>query len=242
MRTQALTEAKALLRACETGVISTISYNLRGYPFGSVSPFISCSEGKLYFYISDIAQHAKNLEKDSRMSLTVFHQAEEGDQNAHGRVTVVGDAVPINGDKAKQALEQYILRFPEAGTYKQAHDFKIWQMDIVRVRYIGGFGKIFWLEQEEWSAPASPWDFEAETGMIAHMNEDHQDAMALILAHHHNVQDDMPTMTGVVTDGFYIRSHDKNYYVPFENVCAKHEDVRMELVRLTNRARKTQAA
>ena len=242
MRTQALTDAKALLRGCETGVISTISHNLRGYPFGSVSPFISCSEGKLYFYISDIAQHAKNLEKDSRMSLTVFHQAEEGDQNAHGRVTVVGDAAPIKGDKAKQILEQYVRRFPEAETYKQAHDFNVWEMDVVRVRYIGGFGKIFWLEQEEWNAPASPWGFEAEKNMIDHMNEDHQDAMSLILAHHHGIQDDAPTMTGIVNDGFYIHSNNKNYYVPFENTCTKHEDVRMALVKLTNRARKAQAA
>jgi putative heme iron utilization protein len=109
----------------------------------------------LYFYISDIAQHAKNLEKDSRMSLTVFHQAQEGDQNAHGRVTLVGDATPLKGDKAAEVLEQYVLRFPEAEGYKKAHDFKVWQMDITRVRFIGGFGKIFWLEQEEWNAPAS---------------------------------------------------------------------------------------
>jgi len=242
MRTQALTDAKALLRACETGVISTISYNLRGYPFGSVSPFISCSEGKLYFYISDIAQHAKNLEKDSRMSLTVFHQAQEGDQNAHGRVTLVGDATPLKGDKAEEVLEQYVLRFPEAESYKKAHDFKVWQMDVIRVRFIGGFGKIFWLEQEEWNAPASPWDFSSEKNMIEHMNDDHQDAMSLILTHHHGIEDEVPLMTGVVTDGFYIRSKDKNYYVPFENVCSKQEDVRMELVRLTNRARKAQAA
>ncbi|WP_421133112.1 HugZ family protein [Alteromonas sp. A079] len=242
MRTQALTEAKALLRACETGVISTISHNLRGYPFGSVSPFISCSEGKLYFYISDIAQHAKNLEKDSRMSLTVFHQAEEGDQNAHGRVTVVGDAAPIKGDKASQILEQYVRRFPEAETYKQAHDFNVWQMDVVRVRYIGGFGKIFWLEPEEWQAPASPWGIEAEKNMIDHMNEDHQDAMSLILGHHHAIQDDTPTMTGIVNDGFYIHSNNKNYYVPFENRCTEQGSARTELVRLTNRARKAQAA
>jgi len=242
MRTEALVDAKNLLRSCEAGVVSTISNNLRGYPFGSVTPFISCSEGKIYFYISDIAQHAKNLTKDSRMSLTVFHEAKSGDQNAHGRVTVVGDAKPVEDtEKAEQLLTQYIRRFPEAESYKQAHDFKIWQMEVVRVRYIGGFGKIFWLEPEEWQAPASVWDFTAETGMVEHMNEDHQDAMALILAQHHSIQDDAPTMTGVVNDGFYMRSGDHNYFVPFKNTCEAQGDVRMELVRLTNQARKAAA-
>lgn len=237
MRPQALIEAKTLLRQSESGVISTISYNLRGYPFGSVSPFISCSEGKVYFYISDIAQHAKNLQKDSRMSLTVFHQAEQGDQNAHARVTVVGDAMSITGEKAEEILEQYVLRYPKAESYKQAHDFRIWQMDIVRVRYIGGFGKIFWLEPEEWLATSSPWDAKAEKYMIEHMNEDHQDAMSLILAQHHDVQDKFPTMSGVITDGFYMQSGSQNYFVPFEKTCNASGDVRTELVKLTRAAR-----
>lgn len=237
MRTEAILEAKRLLRASETGVISTISHNLRGYPFGSVSPFISCSAGKLYFYISDIAQHAKNLLKDGRMSLTVFNRAEKGDQNAHGRVTIVGDAQPIDGEKAEYILEQYVLRYPESDSYKQAHDFRIWQMDVVRVRYIGGFGKIFWLEPEEWQSDASPWNASAEKHMIEHMNEDHQDAMALILAQHHQISDDQPTMSGVVSDGFYMRSGSKNYFVSFENICIAQGDVRTELVKLTRIAR-----
>lgn len=78
--------------------------------------------------------------------------------------------------------------------------------------------------------------------MIDHMNEDHQDAMSLILAHHHAIQDDTPTMTGIVNDGFYIHSNNKNYYVPFENRCIEQGSARTELVRLTNRARKAQAA
>ena len=72
MRSQALTDATLLVRQADVGVISTLSQNLKGYPFGSVSPFISDSQGKVYFFISDIAQHAKNLSKDGKMSFTVF--------------------------------------------------------------------------------------------------------------------------------------------------------------------------
>lgn len=236
-RASALIEARQLLRASHNGVLSTISHNLRGYPFGSVSPFISCSEGKLYFYISNIAQHAKNLQKDSRLSVTVFQEADGGDQNAHARVTVVGDASLIDGEKAAHMLERYVLRYPDAESYKQAHDFHIWQMDIVRVRYIGGFGKIFWLESKEWLTQASPWDVNSEKYMIEHMNDDHQDAMSLILAQHHHISDDNPIMSGIVSDGFYIRSGSRNYYVPFENTCMDSGDVRAQLVKLTRQAR-----
>ena len=237
MRIQALTDARLLVRQSESGVISTLSHTLRGYPFGSVSPFISCSEGKLYFYISDIAQHAKNLRKDSRMSLTVFDQALQGDQNAHGRVTLVGDASPVSGDISVPVLNNYILRFPEAESYQQAHDFNIWQMDIVRVRYIGGFGKIFWLEQDEWLSDAAPWDTAAASHMINHMNEDHQDAMGLILSRHHHIEDNAPVMSGIVTDGFYMQSGGNNYFVAFDNICTQASDVRTELVKLTRLAR-----
>ena len=237
MRSQALTEAKLLVNNTQSAVLSSISHNLRGYPFGSVTPFISCSEGKLYFYISDIAQHAKNLSHDCRMSVTVFQQALEGDQNAHGRVTLVGDAHKLQAEQADLVLQRYLMRFPEAESYKQAHDFHVWQMDIVRVRYIGGFGKIFWLEPEEWQANASPWDFATESRMISHMNEDHVDAMSLILAQHHNINDHQPQMTGIQSQGFYMRSGQRNYYVAFEKVCQSGADVRTELVKLTQQAR-----
>lgn len=242
MRQQAVIDATSLVRQAEVGVISTISQNLRGYPFGSVSPFISCSEGKVYFYISDIAQHAKNLNKDSRMSLTVFRQGEEGDQNAQGRVTLIGDAKPLSDENQEAFLQDYVRRFPESESYKQAHDFKMWEMDIVRVRYIGGFGKIFWIEKDEWQQPECPWTHSEAAGMIQHMNEDHQDAMSLILAQHHGIQDDGPLMSGIVSDGFYIQSKDKSYFVSFNNACAEKQDARKELVALTHAAKSAQAA
>ena len=185
MRTAALAEARLLVRHSTVGVVSTLSKNLQGYPFGSVTPFISDSDGTLYMYISDIAQHARNLYHDSRMSVVVFDHKGSGDQNESGRVTLVGDAqIVTSTDKQQAMLARYVLRFPEAKSYVQAHDFNMWQVDIKRVRYIGGFGKIFWLEKEEWRSAANPWDKVAEDRMINHMKEDHQDGMMLIWCQH----------------------------------------------------------
>ncbi len=237
MRQEALTQAKLLVRQSSVGVVSTLSKNLAGYPFGSVTPFISDSDGSLYMYISDIAQHARNLQQDSRMSLVVFEQADNGDQNENARVTLVGDAKIVAEDKHQMVLDRYVLRFPEAKSYAQAHDFNMWQVDIKRVRYIGGFGKIFWLEQDEWQAAASPWDMVAEDRMISHMNEDHQDAMMLIWCQHFGVSKTDITMSGIVTDGCYLTNGEKNAFVSFHNVCQTPGDVRKELVALTNAAR-----
>lgn len=237
MREQALGEARLLLRQTEVGVVSTLSKNLRGYPFGSVTPFISDSAGYIYFYISDIAQHAANMIADSRMSLTVYKTRTAGDQNENARLTIVGDGNPMTGEDHDEMLARYIRRFPEAEGYKQAHDFRMWKIDVKRVRYIGGFGKIFWLEKDEWMQPLSPWEHKVETGMITHMNEDHQDAMSLILKDHTGQSDNHVCMTGIVSDGCYLYSKEKTFFIPFNEVCNSSADVRVQLVALTQSAR-----
>jgi hypothetical protein len=238
MRADALSTARLLVRQSTVGVVSTLSKNLQGYPFGSVTPFISDSDGTLFMYISDIAQHARNLYQDSRMSLVVFDQSKSsGDQNEQARVTLVGDAKIVEPDQHQTILDRYLLRFPEANAYTQAHDFNMWQVDIKRVRFIGGFGKIFWLEKDEWQSAESPWDKVAEDRMINHMNEDHQDAMMLIWLQHFGASKTEITMSGIVTDGCYLCSDQQSAFVPFVNVCQTAGDVRKELVALTNAAR-----
>ncbi|MCF6438283.1 DUF2470 domain-containing protein [Pseudoalteromonas luteoviolacea] len=238
MREQAAFEARTLVRQSSVCVISTISKNLQGYPFGSVSPFMTDNQGRLIFYIAGIAQHSRNLTEDSRMCATVFDAADQGDQNAHARVTVVGDAAPVPAEESEALLERYERQYPEAISYRQAHDFQLWRMEVKRVRYIGGFGHIFWIEENEWHAQAPEWTLEDEKRMVEHMNDDHADANQLMLNLIHQVQADDVTMTTIVPDGCYLRANDKNYYVQFENVCMDSKAVRMELVRLTKAARK----
>lgn len=242
MRVQATADAKRFVRQTDSGVVSTISVNQAGYPFGSVTPYMTDSKGNVYFYISDIAQHARNMQQDSKMSLTIYNQVDSGDQNTQARVTIVGDATPLEGYEAQESLERYVARFPEAAGYTKAHDFQMWKVDVKRVRYIGGFGKIFWLERDEWLANDAPWDFAAEQGMIKHMNEDHVDAMNLILKHHFNVDTESSVMTGVLSDGCYLMADEKTYFVPFSNECVESQDVRKELVKLTHDARDAIAA
>ncbi|WP_440056888.1 HugZ family protein (plasmid) [Pseudoalteromonas sp. T1lg65] len=237
MREQAAFEARTLVRQSNVCVISTISKNLAGYPFGSVSPFMSDNQGRLVFYIAGIAQHSRNLSEDSKMCATVFNAAEQGDQNAHARVTVVGDASPVPAEEHEALLARYERQYPEAVSYRQAHDFQLWRMEVKRVRYIGGFGHIFWIEKDEWQQAEPEWDLDAEAHMVKHMNDDHSDANRLILKLIHNISAEQVEMTTIVSDGCYLRANEKNYYIQFENVCLDSMSVRKELVRLTKAAR-----
>lgn len=143
------TAVRDLLDRQRYGVLSTYSVDVDGFPFGSVTPYGLTAAYHLLIYISDIAQHTKNIRQDNRVALTILEpgQAAAEDPQAHGRVTVMGKASIVD-DAEDDPFQRYFQRFPEAKSYKNAHGFNLFRIEPVRVRYIGGFGKIFWLEPE----------------------------------------------------------------------------------------------
>ncbi|MCK7460365.1 HugZ family pyridoxamine 5'-phosphate oxidase [Idiomarina aminovorans] len=236
-RITAAREARELAQRNDTAVLSTISKKLMGYPFGSVSPFMLSAEGQVIFYVSDIAQHARNLSVDNRLSITVFDAAERGDQNTQGRLTLTGNARLLEDESLS---ELYFLRFPDALSYRNAHDFKFWQMDVEHIRYIGGFGEIFWINPGEWLLPEPEWNSDEALAMIQHMNEDHADACRLILrqqfAEFRHVNGSVK-MISVYPEGFHLMADARSIFIPFETTCATAGEVRMQLVKMTHAAR-----
>ena len=242
-RQQAAQQARALAQRNSTAVLSTLSKKLGGMPFGSVSPVMLTDEGHIVFYVSDIAQHARNLSQDNRLSVTLYDSTDKGDQNTQGRLTLSGHAQVIdNNDLA----ERYYQRFPSAEGYKKAHDFKFWQLNVEHIRFIGGFGEIFWLEPNEWLVSAPEWDHKAALGMITHMNEDHADACALILQqqlNQHAHEKDRAfeagsvTMRSVYPDGFHLSYDERSFFIPFEAIATNGQQVRQQLVKMTHQAR-----
>ena len=83
--------ARELLLRNSFGVLSTISLDVPGYPFGSVTPYCFDENGQLIIYISHIAQHTRNIMADPRLSLTVLEDADSDDVQARGRVTYIAN-------------------------------------------------------------------------------------------------------------------------------------------------------
>ena len=124
-RIKAAREARLLAYKNTTAVLSTISQKLQGMPFGSVSPVLLTDEGHVVFYVSDIAQHAKNLDMDSRLSITFFNPAAEGDQNEQGRLTLSGHAQRYEYRECTKQFQLAIFRVfprPQKGYEQVPHD------------------------------------------------------------------------------------------------------------------------
>src|SRR5215510_1975732 len=92
--------ARELFLKHSSGVLSTISIDLPGKQFGSVTPYCVDDQCRPVIYISHIAQHTKNIIADSRVSLAVVeNNGDSEDVQAQARVTCIANARPIARDE-----------------------------------------------------------------------------------------------------------------------------------------------
>jgi len=192
------------------GVLSTLSVHLEGTPFGSVATYALDYNGHPLTLISSIAQHTKNVSNDARCSLTIL-QNHGGNVQAESRLTISGQLVPAGDDNS--CIARYERYFPQSARYRKAHDFKLYRLRPKAVRYIGGFGKIHWIEPEKFFLP-SPFDMESEGYILNHMNADHKDSLRSYLAHYKSITiatDTPVAMCGIDANGFDVNVGTHNY-------------------------------
>jgi heme iron utilization protein len=219
--------ARALLLQESFGVLSTVSLDLPGYPFGSVTPYCTDRMCRPIIYISHIAQHTKNIVADSRVSLTVVEKGTSDDVQAQGRVTCIGDARPVDrGDD--DVRERYFRYFPSARQYERTHDFEFFRVELVRVRFIGGFGQIFWVEPAGFMV-ANPFSPAEEARIVQHMNKDHADALSRY------VGGGPAEMAGIDGEGFDVLQARKRVRIPFATPVKNMEEARKALVEMARR-------
>lgn len=231
----AAVEARALLYRCYDGVLSTLSVALPGYPFGSVVPFCLDRDSAPIILIADIAQHTKNVLADPRVSLIVFDRSAD-DLQASGRLTLLADAAPVPVESRDEVAARYYRYFPEARDYHLTHGFAFFRLAVKRLRFIGGFGAIHWLEPEAVLAK-NPFDADTEASMAAHMDADHVAAMQHYLKTLLGIEPGsaIPRFAGCDAEGFHLGLGSQILRIGFESPVASPGEVRSALARLAKR-------
>ena len=224
-----------MLRRSPTGVLSTWSQTMPGYPFGSLAPFAMTHEGRPLFYVSRLAEHTRNLAADARACLTVS-EAGAAPAQALGRASLLGEVRQASEAEHGALAARYFALFPEQREYEALGDFAFWWLEPIRVRWIGGFGEIAWLEAADWLLPPPEWQL-GESGIVSHMNEDHRDALLAMARARFTAQSDDVAMLACDAEGFHLRSDGVVRWIAFERACQTANDVRAEMVRLTREAR-----
>lgn len=227
---------KTLVRFTDFGVFSTMSEEIEGYHFGSIVPYVLSGTGSIVFFINSTAQHAKNINKKSRCCLTVFDQSSKDRRDA-ARVTVVGDREFIPKSDLETEKNNYFSFFLHHQKYLETHDFNFVWLRPVRVRYIGGVGKIFWIEKQEWESKSPTWS-DSSLEIISHMNNDHKDTLINITKFLFDIDDDESQLISVYEDGVDLKINEDIFYSKFSKTCSSKDEVRNEFVRLAKESKR----
>ena len=173
--------AKKLLRSIRAGALATIDRNT-GHPFGSLVNVATDNDGSPLILISRLSSHTANLETDSRASV-LLATVGKGDPLAHPRLTVLGRFAKIARDAAHEARlrRRFLARHPKAELYAGFADFSLWRMTVESAHLNAGFARAADLTVADVMTDISGAGelLEIEASAVAHMNDDHADAVAL---------------------------------------------------------------
>ncbi|MEM9268355.1 MAG: DUF2470 domain-containing protein [Pseudomonadota bacterium] len=227
--------AKSLIRTARFGALG-VKEPGTGIPLVSRVSLATDLDGAPIILISQLSAHFGALEADGTCSL-LMGEPGKGDPLAHPRITVICSAEKSTGDLRAALRDRFLRRHPKAALYADFGDFAFWRLVPQRASLNGGFGKAFEMEAQDLSTDTGP-DWRAlEPGAVAHMIEDHQDAIDLY-ASEAGLGAGPWTLTGLDADGMDLICADTTGRVWFEPPLESTEALRPRLVALAKRARK----
>jgi putative heme iron utilization protein len=227
--------ARALMRRGFKGSLATIDRG-NSYPYASLVTLATDAAGAPTVLISQLARHTANLAHDARASIMVDETGALADPLQGARLTLYGRAEPTAEEGVRR---RFLARHPEASLYVDFPDFAFWRLAVEGAHYIGGFGRIFDLDPSDLLLPLADAEtlLKAEPGIVAHMNEDHADAIELYATALADASPGPWRMVGIDPEGFDIVLGGEARRVLFAQRVATPAAARTELVKLAAEAR-----
>lgn len=226
--------ARRLIRSRDRAVLSTLHGDRGGWPHGSLVLTACEQDATPLLLISDLAEHTRNIKRDSRVSLLFDDTAGFDDPLTGSRATILGRARLDAGDAARA---RFLARHPAAEIYAGFADFHLYSIDIESAHVVAGFGKIDWVDGAEVTTVSNSALEEQEFDIVAHMNDDHADALEAYARRLLGLDGHGWRMTGCDAEGLDLRLGGETGRLDFENPVMDAQGARAELVRLVKRAR-----
>ena len=236
--------ARTLVAGQSRGALSTIAVAPAGTPFGSVVTYGLDEVGRPCFFVSTMAEHTRNIDADPRASLLVVEDTPAGaDPLASGRVTLLGTVAEVtDAGERERARASYLAANP-AAFYVDYGDFRCMRLSVTDIRYVGGFGRMSWVDAVGYAGARPDPLMSAAAGIVSHMNADHADSL-VTLCHHDAGRTDVvaASMTAVDRYGFEVVAdlggdRREALRIGFRTEQSTAEGVRRELVGMLHQAR-----
>ncbi len=232
--------ARTLAEDVGTATLCTVSKDPSGHPYGSFVAY-SMDGPTPIFLVSKLAEHTRNMLQDERVSLLIAEPG-TGDPLARGRVTLLGTCAELTGDEAASARESYLKAHPGSSYYIDFRDFSLWGLTVSSLRYIGGYGRMSWVQDTDWQAADPDPISTFSQRIIEHMNDDHEDALRVMCTAFTKAQEfSSVVMNGIDRYGFEMSVRTEQGPRPirlaFAEEISNAKQAREQLVKLTKKAR-----
>jgi len=168
--------AKKLLREGRSGALATLMTG-SGDPYCSLVNVATQADGSPLLLISRLAVHTKNILADDRVSL-MLDERKQGDPLEGARVMLMGSAELTDDPDARR---RYLERHPSAEMFVGFGDFAFYKIALKGAHLVAGFGRIVDLTRDDivTDLTGSEALVAAEPEAVAHMNDDHSEAVRL---------------------------------------------------------------
>lgn len=242
---EAIRLARTLLRSSRYGAIAVIDPKT-GAPLASRVAVATDHDGTPVILVSSLAAHTGGIVADPRCSL-LLGEPGKGDPLAHARITIACHAQKIATDDPRHARIRwrFLSHNPKAKLYAGLGDFAFFRLEPQGASLNGGFGKAYVLTAQDLltTGPALDEIAVAEPGAVAHMNDDHLDAIANYASWYGKSRERADwTMTGIDADGFDLAAGDRVMRIFFDLPLENAQDMHKRLVAMAIEARKELAA
>lgn len=229
--------ARSLLRRSRQGALATLMAG-SGDPYCSLVNVASHADGSPILLISRLALHTKNILADNRVSLMLDERA-AGDPLEGARIMLAGRAEEAADELADVLRRRYLNAHPSAEAFVDFGDFSFFRIVPSGAHLVAGFGRIIDLQPAQFLTEIGDAAelLEAEPGAVAHMNEDHREAMNLYATKLLGAERAEWTCTGCDPDGMDLQAGSTTLRLDFPERVTGGTALRRMLVRLAGEAR-----
>ncbi|HBT67696.1 MAG TPA: pyridoxamine 5-phosphate oxidase, partial [Agrobacterium sp.] len=133
---EAVRVARDVLHTSRTAALATLD-PLSGYPYTTATNIGIEPDGTPFFFAAGLTLHARNMEADPRISLTLAPFG-KGDALTLPRLTLVGKAELLDAEEVPLARQRYIDRYPKAKLYLSLPDTRLYRLRTEGVQINGG--------------------------------------------------------------------------------------------------------
>ena len=216
-------DVRRLMRIVDRAALATQLSD--GSPYASLVLLALDLDATPLLLLSDLAEHSRNIARDSRVSLLIDGTAGLADPLTGRRASLLGRAEATDDTRL---LQRFVAHHPFAALYAGFRDFKLYGLSVERAHLVAGFGRIHWVEGGAIRLSGDCRDLaDAEREIVRHMNQDQANAITGIVGRGDGWQ-----MTGIDPEGADFRRAGEVARVEFSSLKWDAGVARSELVRL----------